>query len=70
MYEGSREGYFFPWGPNVGNELGVSFPQAFQRLSKVCFGYGESLSMVTLRGEPGRGDPLLGLINDTYRRPW
>jgi hypothetical protein len=46
------------------------FSQAFERQVKASFGDGASLSIGALRGEPRRGAPLLGFLNDMCRRPW
>jgi hypothetical protein len=71
---GSRKalgrGISFHGGPIWGTRYGALFLGRSEISKvKVCFGYGASLSMGALRGEPGRGDPLLGFINDMCRRP-
>jgi hypothetical protein len=36
MYEGSREGHLFPWGPHLGNQVGALFP-GLSEISKGVF---------------------------------
>jgi hypothetical protein len=63
------KGIFFHGGPVWEPGRGL-LSWAFERQVQVCFGHGASLSMGALRGEPGRGAPLLGFLNYTCRRPW
>jgi hypothetical protein len=62
-------GISFCWGPSGEPGRGL-LSRAFERQVKECSGYGVSLSMWALRGESGRGAPLLGVLNDMCRRPW
>jgi hypothetical protein len=57
-------------GGAVGEPDRGLFSRAFERQVKACFGEGAFLCMGALKGEPERGAPLLGFLNDMCRRPW
>jgi hypothetical protein len=57
-------------GPIGGTWRGDFFTRDFERQVKEGSGDGVSLSVGALRGEPGRGAPLLGTYKICKRRLW